>query len=249
MNLQRHPLLWAAVLTLSSFAFAEDEPTDLPSSTKRASAKKAALAELAAETPRDESTEALGDRVRSFQPKEIIKRGRFALGVSGLISLNDAFQSKLGGAVSLSYYLHDTLSVGIRGGIIRILPERDLAVARQNFQLAVVASQPNWLAMGDLEFSPIYGKFRFAKSIIYVDGYLLAGAGTVIHRTAEVGFEAGGGLRFVVADFFAVNLAWINTFYVDKPVGSSTAFLQNLMTLNLGFALYLPFSSPERSKP
>lgn len=226
---------------IASFAYAEDEPADLPAAGKNA---KAAPAEASA----GQDPEVLGDRVRSFLPKQTVKRGRFAVSAAGLVSINDAFQNKVGGTAGLSYYLNDTISLGVRGAIVRVLPELDLAVARQNFQLAVVASQPNWLIMGDVELSPIYGKFRIDRSIVSVDGYVIAGAGTVIHRSAEFGFEAGLGMRFVVADFFAVTLAWVNTFYVDQPVGATTGILQNLMTLNLGFALYIPFSSPERSK-
>jgi outer membrane beta-barrel protein len=244
MNVRRcHRLLWVTALTVSSLAFAgEEEPVDLPAA--RSTKQKVQDTDQA----NGNDPEVLGDRVRSFQPKQTIKRGRVAINASGLVSINDAFQNKVGGSAGVSYYLKDTFSFGVRGAIIRTLPDLDLAVARQNFQLAVVVSQPNWLVMGDLEFSPIYGKFRVDRSIVSVDGFVVAGAGTVIHRSAQFGFEAGAGLRFVAADFLAFTLSWLNSFYVDQPVGATTAFLQNLMTLNLGFSVYLPFSSPERSK-
>ena len=187
--------------------------------------------------------ETVADRVRSMQPKAIVKRGRFAVTAWGSASVNDPFHTKVGGTLSLAFHIENTLAVSLRGGIVRVVKDDDLQVARSNFQVGIVASQPNWLAMGDIEWTPIYGKLRFSDSIVHLDGYVIGGLGTVVHRSPEVAFEAGIGLRFIATQWLAVNLAWLNTFYLDKPVGSSTTLIQNLMTANLGVTIFVPFSN------
>ena len=188
------------------------------------------------------STEVV-DRIRSMQPKAMVKRGRFALTAWGSASVNDPFHTKLGGTLSLAFHLENTFAVSLRAGIVKVVKDDDLLIARQNFQLGIVASQPNWLAMGDVEWTPIYGKLRFGESILHLDGYVIGGLGTVVHRGPEMAFEAGVGLRFIATQWFAINLLWLNTFYLDKPAGSSTTLIQNLMTANLGVSIFLPFSN------
>ena len=53
-------------------------------------------------------------------------------------------------------------------------------------------------------------------------------------------------MRFVVKDFLAVNVALINTSYVDQPVGTTKGITQNMMTLNAGISLFIPFKSTYR---
>ena len=208
---------------------------------------------LAPETPSASSTEPavavveVGDRVRSIQPRAIVKRRRFALTAWGSASVNDPFQIKAAATLSLAFHLENNLALSLRGGIVRVIKDDDLQIARQNFQVGIVASQPNWVAMADVEWTPVYGKLRFSDSILHLDGYLVGGLGTVVGRGPEVAFEAGLGMRFIATQWLAINLAWLNTFYLDKPAGSSTPLIQNLMTANLGVSIFLPLSnrSPE----
>jgi len=53
-------------------------------------------------------------------------------------------------------------------------------------------------------------------------------------------------MRFVAQDYLAVNVALINTSFVDQPLGSSKGAIQNVMTLNAGISLFLPFKSTGR---
>jgi outer membrane beta-barrel protein len=108
--------------------------------------------------------------------------------------------------------------------------------------------------MVDMEWSPLYGKVAFLNSILHFDAYLLAGLGGVKTETAvlpgrsflNVGADLGAGMRFVAKDFLAVNVALINTSYVDQPLGTSKGALQNMMTINAGISLFFPLSSTGR---
>jgi hypothetical protein len=62
-------------------------------------------------------------------------------------------------------------------------------------------------------------------------------------RGVNPAFDLGLGLRFVVKDFLAVNVALINTTYVDTPTGTTKGITQNLMMVNVGLSLFIPFRS------
>jgi hypothetical protein len=53
-------------------------------------------------------------------------------------------------------------------------------------------------------------------------------------------------MRFVVRDWLAVNVALINTTYVDTPTGTTKGATQNLMMLNVGLSIFIPFKSTYR---
>jgi outer membrane beta-barrel protein len=183
------------------------------------------------------------DRVRSIQQKPYLKRHRFSLTGLGNISLNDPFYSKVGGSVALAFYLQETLAIGVRGSLVHALAEDDVRTAKSNFQNVIVSSTPSWAAMAEVEWSPLYGKVRFYNSILHLDGYLFTGFGAVSARTPEPAFELGIGMRLVATDWLAFNLAFSNTTYSSAPLGSTLSLTQNLMTLNAGLSLFIPFSS------
>ncbi|MGQ0505650.1 MAG: outer membrane beta-barrel domain-containing protein, partial [Myxococcaceae bacterium] len=123
--------------------------------------------------------------------------------------------------------------------------------AKRLLNSRIFFSVPYWMAMGDLEWSPIYGKVAFFNSILHFDAYLLGGLGAVNTETSQtrgvsVGADLGLGMRFVAKDWIAVNVALINTTYVDQPAGTTKGSTQNVMTLNVGLSLFFPFRSTGR---
>ena len=58
--------------------------------------------------------------------------------------------------------------------------------------------------------------------------------------------DLGVGIRFVAKDFLAVNVALVNTTYVDQPNGTSKGGAQNMMAIYAGFSLFIPFKSTYR---
>lgn len=190
------------------------------------------------------------DRVKSVQRKLYLKRGRFELAPSFIVNVNDAYYTKLGGAVRLAFYPHDSLAISARFSLMQTLPTDDVRTAKRNLNSRIFFSVPVWSVMGDLEWSPIYGKVAMFNSILHLDGYLIGGGGVVYTETSsrpgetvKPAFDLGVGLRFVVKDFIAVNAALINTTYVDTPVGTTKGITQNLMLVNLGVSFFIPFKS------
>ncbi|ATB27344.1 outer membrane beta-barrel domain-containing protein [Melittangium boletus] len=220
-----------------------EEPPPLPSTVA-----EAPPADTLTPAERDVT---LDDRVKSVQRKVYLKKHRFELAPFITLSVNDPYYTKVGTAVRGAYYLADTLALSARVSIMQVLPEDDVRIAKRAFQSRIYYSVPQWSAMGNAEWSPLYGKVAFLNSILHFDAYLLAGLGVVntevsADRGLSPAADLGLGMRFVVRDFFAVNVALINTSYVDQPAGSTKGATQNLMTLNAGISIFFPLKSTGR---
>lgn len=234
----------------------KDEP---PKKTDAAAAPNAAAEKLAPAPP-----PALGereiiqeDRVKSVQRKVYLKKHRFELAPSVSTSINDPYYSKYAVNVRGAYYLADTLALAARFswlgafGSAYVYPNDDVRTAKRNFQSRIFFSVPQWLTTADLEWSPLYGKVAIFNSILHIDAYLLGGAGVVQTETsAQRGLnpavDLGVGMRFVAKDYLAVNVALINTTYVDQPAGTTKGATQNMMMLGAGLSIFLPFRSTGR---
>ncbi len=195
----------------------------------------------------------LDDRVKSVQRKVYLKKNRFELAPFVTLSVNDPYYTKLGTSVRGAYYLADTLALAARVSVMQVLPADDVRIAKATFQSRIFYSIPEWSAMGDVEWSPLYGKVAFLNDILHFDAYLVGGLGVVTTAAARAeglgptpAADLGLGMRFVARDFFAVNVAVINTSYVDKPSFTSKGATQNLMTLNAGISIFFPLKSTGR---
>jgi outer membrane beta-barrel protein len=196
------------------------------------------------------------DRVKSVQRKVYLKKHRFELAPSMSTSVNDPYYSKYALNIRGAYYLADTLALAARFSWMGVFgasvyPNDDVRTAKRDFQSRIFYSVPQWSTMGDLEWSPLYGKVAIFNSILHIDAYILGGAGVVqtdtsAQRGLNPAVDLGVGMRFVAKDFLAVNVALINTTYVDQPAGTTKGATQNLMMLGAGFSVFLPFKSTGR---
>lgn len=196
------------------------------------------------------------DRVKSVQRKLYMKRNRFELAPYFAVNVNDPFYTKIGGAIRAAFYPHDNLAISARFTLLNTLPTEDVRTAKRNFNSRIFFSVPFWTAMADVEWSPIYGKVAIFNSILHFDGYLLGGGGIVFTETSastdvnragvKPAFDLGLGFRFITKDWLAVNVALINTSYLDVPTGSAKGSTQNIMLVHAGVSIFFPFKSTFR---
>lgn len=193
------------------------------------------------------------DRVKSVQRKVYLKKSRFELAPSVSASVNDPYYLKTGLGLRAAYYFADTLAVAGRFVWMNVYPNDDVRTAKRDFQSRIFFSVPNWSTMADLEWSPLYGKVSIFNSILHLDGYLVGGVGIVVTDTSSLqgrgpnpAADLGIGMRLVAKDFLAVNVALINTTYVDQPTGTTKGATQNLMMLGAGISVFVPFRSTGR---
>jgi outer membrane beta-barrel protein len=236
----------------------KEEPeaaTPPPTNVKTATDVAPSSAAKKTDGPAVERDTTQDDRVKSVQKKLYLKRGRFELAPSFIINVNDAYYTKLGGALRAAFYPADSLAISARFSLMQTLPTDDVRTAKRNLNSRIFFSVPIWSLMGDVEWSPLYGKVAFFNDILHLDGYLVGGGGVVFTETSSApgrgvnpAFDLGLGLRFVVKDFAAVNVALINTTYVDTPTGTTKGVVQNLMMVNAGISLFIPFKSTYREE-
>jgi len=210
----------------------------------------------------DEQSLVEDDRVKSIQRKVFVKTHRFELLPTIFVSVNDPYYSKWGGSLRGSFFLSDTLAVAVHASIYDLLPTDDVRTAKADFQSRIFYSVPKWSVLGAVEWSPIYGKATIFNSIIHFDGFILAGLGALWSDTSStpldsknpsgptrgpnIAGEFGFGFRFMTTDWLSVNLALINTSYVDQPAGTNKGAIQNILALNAGISLFFPFRSTGR---
>ena len=210
----------------------------------------------------DEQSLVEDDRVKSIQRKVFVKTHRFELLPTIFVSVNDPYYSKWGGSLRGSFFLSDTLAVAVHASIYDLLPTDDVRTAKATFQSRIFYSVPKWSVLGAVEWSPIYGKATIFNSIIHFDGFILAGLGALWSDTSStpldsknpsgptrgpnIAGEFGFGFRFMTTDWLSVNLALINTSYVDQPAGTNKGAIQNILALNAGISLFFPFRSTGR---
>lgn len=212
--------------------------------------------------PLDEADLTQDDLVKSIQRKVFLKAHRFELAPFIFVSVNDPYYSKWGISLRGTYFLADTLGVSLHASWYQLVTTDNVNIAKANFQSRIYYSVPQWSALGDLEWSPIYGKASIFNSIFHFDLYLLAGLGLVWTETSATPVnslqpngpkrgpsfagEVGVGMRFIVLDWLSVNLALIDTSYMDTPAGTTLGGIQNLFTINAGVSFFIPFKSTGR---
>ena len=205
------------------------------------------------EPPMTEREITQDDRVKSVQRKVFQKKGRLELTPMVTLGVNDPLYVKFGGTLRASYFIADSLAISVRGLYLDTDPTDDVRTAKANFQSRIFYSRPNWGAMADLEWSPFYGKITIFNSIIHFDAYLLGGLGVVQTSASapasvdpKLAADMGVGLRFMALDWLSVQLALINTTYVDQAPGTTKGATQNVMTINAGIGFFFPFKSTGR---
>jgi outer membrane beta-barrel protein len=266
------------LLLLSSAARAQQPPPASPPPSPQAPASQGLGLDLTEPTkpdapvakpapaseaqPLDEADLTQDDLVKSIQRKVFLKAHRFELAPFIFVSVNDPYYSKWGISLRGTYFLADTLGISLHASWYQLVTTDNVNIAKENFQSRIYYSVPQWSALGDLEWSPIYGKATIFNSIFHFDLYLLAGLGLVWTETSATPVdslqpngpkrgpafagEVGVGMRFIVLDWLSVNLALIDTSYVDTPAGTTLGGIQNLFTINAGVSFFIPFKSTGR---
>lgn len=191
------------------------------------------------------------DRVKSVQIKVYLRSKRFELTPMLSASINDPFFWKFSAALRGAYYFADTLAISARFNIVATIPTDDRRLASQTFSARILRSVPLWMGMGDLEWSPFYGKVAIFNSILHFDAYLVGGIGTVYTETSDQRLpnpaaDLGGGVRFQIFDYLAAGVSVINTAYVDQPLGTNKSTTQNVVGLYAGVSVFFPFRSTGR---
>lgn len=188
------------------------------------------------------------DRVKSVQVRSFLKQGRFELMPSVFVALNDSFFPKYGPGLRLTYHVHESLGVALRGNQYNLIPNDNVRLAKRQLRAQLPDVQPEWSVALDVIWSPFYGKTTLFNAISHFDLYIVGGLGTVLTETLEedgvmLSTHIGLGGRLSLNDFLALDLSFIETVYTDRPHNNGDkGVVQHILSINLGLSVFIPFS-------
>jgi len=228
-----------------------------------------ALAATLAAPPaaRASEADAFEDKVKPISGQLFRKAGRLELTPGVVLSLNDAFFSKvlLGGKVG--FHLAEWLSVGgsyetgfsRTTGSTQVCPSGQACQPATAAQLAAVPGEVKAKAGGEVAISPVYAKLNFlAEKVGHFDLSLLLGVDWISYRevlappsrptdpvspkgSSAIGGHLGLGSRVFLAEWAALRIE-VKDFVYRVPVSGEKRFQQQL-AVEMGLSVFFPFSN------
>ena len=203
-------------------------------------------AEKAAAKKEKKSVEVREDRIKSVQRKAFLKRSRWELTPLVCLSLNDAFYQKVGGGASIAYHLADSLGIEFQAVYVGTIQTDMVGYFQQANEALPRVSELRYYLMGNILWSPIYGKLSlFTDEIVHFDAYLIGGFGMASTETgAKLASNIGLGLRYFVTSWLVVKIEVRDLIYTEtlKLDVQRTEFsdIQNHVMLAAGVSFFLP---------
>jgi outer membrane beta-barrel protein len=195
---------------------------------------------------KDKKVEVREDRIKSVQRKAFLKRSRFELTPLVCLSLNDAFYQKIGGGASFAYHLADSLGIEFQAVYIGTIQTDMVGYFQQANEALPKVSELRYYLMGNILWSPIYGKLSlFTDEIVHFDAYLIGGFGMASTETgAKLASNIGIGLRYFVTSWLVIKLEVRDLIYTEtlKLDVQRTEFsdIQNHVMIGAGVSFFLP---------
>ncbi len=190
----------------------------------------------------------LEDRVKAVQRKHFLKGGRVEALPAFSISLNDAFYTKIGGGLRLTYHFADPVGVSLHFNKYGIAQTDNVKIAKRELRSLLLSSKLDWESGVGLVFTPIYGKLGWFNTLVSYDFFLLGGVGAAysqtsgepvndgVHPSAHVGL----GQRFSLTDWMTAQFWVQQVVYADRPQDREISDIQKVLTANIGVAFFLP---------
>ena len=187
------------------------------------------------------------DRIKSIQRKGFLKRHRWELTPTLTMSLNDAFYQKMGGGAAVAFYPADSLGIEVQGVYVGTVQTDMVGYYQQANQALPKVSNLKYYAMGNLLWSPLYGKLAFVTDdIVHFDAYLIAGFGMARTETgSKFATNFGIGLHYFLTSWLVVkievrDLIYTETFRLDVQ-RTEFSDIQNHVMVAAGVSFFLPF--------
>lgn len=202
--------------------------------------------------------------IKTVQPKNFLKLGRFEMMPHLAYVTNDPFLKRYIIGANLGYHITEIFAVEATLAYSPILGEADYKqVTRQLIEKNNVSpdiSRLTAVAAGTFQFSPIYGKVALSgKNIINFDVYgafgmgvtrtvddleaLQADADDPVYAATAVQWQPttnfGGGARVIFNDWFAVRVDGRSMVYIET-VGSTTLEMKNNFIFSAGTSFFFP---------
>jgi outer membrane beta-barrel protein len=242
--------------------------------TPRTTAALALAAVLAATLPGaaagQSKADAFAGKIPPVSGQLFRKAGRLELGVTGNLSLNDAFFTKYFGGVRLGYHFTESISAAAYASTGLTSESGSAVVCSATAGCSEASESQLWQVPGRIRavagleaaWSPVYGKLNVvAEQVAHFDLSLVAGPDAIVHdqvlsrRDAELLLASGGepvtetaigghvgiAARLFLAEWLAARLEVRDYVYLVKvPNNGSGGDLQNQLFTELGVSVFFP---------
>ncbi len=130
--------------------------------------------------------EELQRSVRVFQQRYLIKKFRAELVVGGATELGDPLVHHWASDVGLTFHLSQRWAIGVSGMKAWGSRQEAFDAVQDDFGLFPERSLIQAGGFGEVQFSPVFGKFAsFGLAVVQMDAYLIAGGGAVRTNVGE----------------------------------------------------------------
>ena len=164
--------------------------------------------------------EELQRSVRVFQQRYLIKKFRAELVVGGASELGDPLIHHWASDIGLTFHLSQHWAVGISG--IKTWGSRQEAfdAVQDDFGLFPERSLMQAGGFGEVQFSPVFGKFAsFGLAVVQMDAYLIAGGGAIrtnVNEELKPAGLMGVGLRIHALRALTLSLEIRDLMFVEN---------------------------------
>lgn len=237
---------WILGLALvGSPAVAQDEPgkSDKPAKPSKSDKPPEGATE---DRTSEKAVEVREDRIKSVQRKDFLKRQRWELTPTLALSLNDAFYQKMGGGAAVAFHPADSLGLEVQGIFVGTVQTDMVGFFQQANQALPKVSNLSYWIMGNLLWSPLYGKLSFVTDdIVHFDAYLIAGFGMAKTETGlKFATNFGIGLRYFLTSWLVLKIEVRDLFYTEifhlDVQGTDFSDIQNHVMFSAGVSFFLP---------
>jgi outer membrane beta-barrel protein len=177
-------------------------------------------------------------RARGVQQRDFLKQGQVALTARGGLFAGDLMSSSYAYGGALAYFLTEDLGVEVGFDVSPIRLDLDEPLA-EFFGDRRYANSRGYLATAGLLWAPIHAKLKLLDSIVHADLMLAAGAGRLLHDTAQgLAFDGGAVLEMFTTQWITFRLD-IRDLIVVQEAASETRLANNIL-VTAGVSLWLP---------
>ncbi len=175
---------------------------------------------------------------RGVQLRDFRKNKKLQLSAMGGLYAGDLTSSSWFGGGALGFWFTEDLGLELGFGVTPIALDLDRPLA-QFFGDDRFKPGMGYLAIANLEWSPIHTKMKAGGDIVHGDILVFAGAGRLIHDSVQgVSLDAGVGLTLFTSKWLTLRFDAKDVMLVQEAV-AETRFTNNLMA-TAGLALWLP---------
>ncbi|MCO4761088.1 MAG: outer membrane beta-barrel domain-containing protein [Myxococcales bacterium] len=159
--------------------------------------------------------------VRVFQQRYLVKARRAELTMGGSVAIGDALMDTYNLDAGLMVHINQSWAVGLSGSYSLASQGEAFNNIQSHFGLFPERSKLQASGFGELQFSPIFGKFNsFGMAVVQMDAYLIAAAGavrtTIGDGAMKPSWQIGAGLRVHTWRALTVSLEVRDIMFVEK---------------------------------